>query len=696
MKKILALILVFALVFTSAISAFALSAGKYSTSQTSSLKTIQFVTEYDDGEANVKVVGRTNPENPLLFGIHGSGVEFNVTGTEVVGVRIQSYNNSHTPIPLYFEINGEQVVIEGAESTTQGTYDYIIKNDLDVNTTYNVKVLQDQESWAQYKYHGFYITHAVVDSKDSAKIAKADDGDYKIIVLGDSISSARNIGGVHLSYHQIMAKNLNADIQVLSAGGGLFGKGYKKSADGSIESDWQIRIAKDWNAIAWENSEYKMPEMYDADGVEGRDKYETDPTHVNFQADLVFLNIGTNDYNKGYLGASNPYIDYNTALFKQQFYAMLDEMLGVGEFEGKGYYPDATVMLACNLMSVGQYLKDFYAEVVAEYLADRPELGKNANGKDRVSVYIFKECASNGGIIGSRWDDLTNQQVYDQHPNATAHAIAGDYLTDDIAEYMGWKRKSQDVAYPNNDGILETFPEIERKENELFLGFTDDDDSYIKKGGQIAWGSYIYSKYLEVNLGGKVVTEINPNDPKPVDTKATYTNGFYIQGAQIRVGLTPEDKATGLRFIVVNNTEIKTALQNAIAGNLNYERGLMVISGSKYQGGQLEIDTANASKVPAINIFASTTTLQANYDKYTACIVKIPPEHFTTKVVVRPYFKYTDNSGVEHVYYGEQYSCSLFTAARLAYGNESDAVNEYLYNTIISKCTGDNDTTLPF
>ena len=696
MKKILALVLVFALAFVGVLPAFALEAGKYTTSQTNSLKKVQFVTEYESNTPNVKVVGRTNPQNPLLIGYHGSGVEFNVTGTEVVGVRIQSYNNNHYPIPLYFEVNGEQVLVEGNEKTTQGTYDYIIRTDLDTNTTYNVKVLLDKENWAQFSYHGFYITHAVVDNKTNANVSRAADGDHKILILGDSISSAENIGGVHLSYHQLMAKYLNADTQVLSAGGGLFaGKGYKKT-DGSIESDWQIRIATDWNSVAWENGSSKMPEMYDANGDGVRDSYETDPNNVKFEADLVFMNIGTNDYNKKYLHESNPYVTENQAFFKEQFYAVLDEMLGVGEFEGKGYYPDATVMIACNLMYTGQYLRDFYKTVVAEYLADRPELGKNANGNDRVAAYIFKDCASNGGIIGKRWDESSSSYVNDQHPNATAHAIAADYLTDDIANYMGWERKPEITAYPNNDGILETFPEIERKDNQLFIGFTDDGDSYVKKGGQIAWGSYIYSNYLDVNLDGFVDNDGNVNDPNPVKATDKYTNGFFVQGTQVRVGLNPEDKATGLRFIVVNNTEIKAALQTAVAGNLNFERGIMVISGAKYVGGEIDLNTANASKVPAINIFASTTTLNANYDKFTACVINIPEDHFSTNVIVRPYFKYTDNSGVEHIYYGEQYSCSLFAAARLAYGKESDEVNEYLYNTIISKCKGDNDTQIQF
>ena len=693
MKKILAFVLVFALLFTSAISAFALSAGKYSStsSQTSGLKKIQFVTEYESDTPNVKVVGRTNPLNPLLIGNHASGVEFNVTGTQVVGVRLQSYNlNRHNPIALYFEIDGKQVLVEGAETTTQGTYDYILKTNLSTNTTHKVKVTLDQENWAQYNYHGFYITHALVDNAN-ATISKAADGDHKILVFGDSITSANNIGGVHLSYHQLMAKNFNADTQVLSVSGGILGENYIDT-DGDVEDWWRLQLARDWNTAAWypgwENSATKasdsMKGMSDANNDGVRDAYETDPNNVNFDPDLVLINIGTNDSSR-IASSTHPYKTQNQQIFKDGFYAMLDEMFGFNN--GAGYYSDTTVILSYGLMGAYNEVKTFYNQIVAEYLTKHPELvGSGPNGENRLTTYYY--TAAKYGTVSSS----------DQHPNTASHAYAAEELTAYLADYMGWEVKPTDVAYPNNNGVLEELPEVERKENELFIGFTDGNDSYVKKGGTIAWGSYIYSKYLAVELGGKVTQTLNPNDPNPVDTKATYTNGFYVQGAQVRVGLTPADKATGLRFIVVNNTEIKAALQTAITQNFTFTRGILVMPATKYKGGELAVDTEGSTNVPANNIFASTTTLQANYDKYTACIVNIPEEYFSTNVLVRPYFKYTDNSGVEHVYYGEQYSCSLYTAAHAAYigGKESPEVNEYLYNTIISKCKGDNDTEVEF
>ena len=138
------------------------------------------------------------------------------------------------------------------------------------------------------------------------------------------------------------------------------------------------------------------------------------------------------------------------------------------------------------------------------------------------------------------------------------------------------------------------------------------------------------------------------------------------------------------------------ALETAITQNFEYERGVVVAAGTRFPGGILEIGSNGATKVPAEKIFASTATLKANYDKYTACVINIPEKYLAIDVFVRPYFKYIDASGLEHIYYGEQYACSIYSAAKLAYGNESDAVNEYLYNNILSKCKGDNDLNLDF
>lgn len=684
MKKLVSIVLVLAIVLTTAISALALEVGKYNSTSaaTSSLTAVEFTTD------NAKIIGRTNPAHPFLIGHHSSGVEFTVTGTSTVGVRLQSYTDWRLWVQdLYFEVDGEQVIIPDGTTTTLGINDYIIATDLDPNATHNVKVLMDQENWGQYWQRGFYFTHILVDNAN-AKVNKAADGDHKILIYGDSITSANSIGGTHLSYHQIMAKNFNADSQAMSASGGYFGSTYTYY-DGTVETG-SIRIGRDWNSIAWQSSWTEDPNVADAmqkmadaneDGI--RDSYETDPNNVKFPADLVLINIGTNDcqYLIGWKGGN--YAEQNAATFKNDFFAMLNDMFGLNG--GAGYYPNTTVMLTYGLMGANEDLVALYDQTVAEYLEANPSLkGNGTTTKDRVTTFYYTPCKETHGSLSEE----------DAHPNTASHAYAGEELTQFVESYMGWERAGEAEVYPNEEGIIEKFPAVPAVENKLFIGYTDEADAFVAKGDSYTWGGYIYRKYIDVELGGFVDTDGNVNDDNAVPTDAEYTNGFYIQGAQVRVGLTPEDKATGLRFVIVNNTDVKSALENAITQNFAFERGVVVAPGTKFTGGELTLE--KGTKVEASKIFASTETLNANYDKFTACVVNIPDQYLATEIFVRPYFKYTDASGIEHLYYGEQYSCSIYNAAKLAYGNETDEINEYLYTNIISKCKGDNDTEIEF
>lgn len=73
--------------------------------------------------------------------------------------------------------------------------------------------------------------------------------------------------------------------------------------------------------------------------------------------------------------------------------------------------------------------------------------------------------------------------------------------------------------------------------------------------------------------------------------------------------------------------------------------------------------------------------------------------HLSTEIMVRPFIRYTDASGNVNYIYGEQYeTASIFRIAKAAYdgGEETTEVNNYLYQNIISKCLGDNDTDIEF
>ncbi len=692
MKRILSLTIALAMLLTVAVfPAAALEIGVYGENSQSGVVATELTT------ANAKPVGRNNPANPFVFAWHASGVEFDVTGSTVAGLRISSWSaGTHWVKYLHVTINGEDVTLNGSHitetydysennaewlaanpqpernafTTKKGTSDYIFATDLNPNKTYTVKVTLNQENWGQYWQSAVKMTHAL--TSEGATVSRTADRDRKIIFYGDSITSAGSIGGVHNSWHQLTAKAFGADSQVLSASGGMF---YPYP---SVTSN-QFCVSRDWNLCSWNLTPYtegtsaatNTPDIADADGDGNNDLYETDPNNLNFDADLIVINIGTND--EGSLWNDATKVE-SQALFTTAFTSFVD---GVRE-----YYPDATIVLSYGLMRFVSAMQPFYEGLVSDYIAAHPEMGNNAAGNPKLTTFFYTRSAV-----------LLN----DNHPDKNGHASGAKELTAFLSDYMNWEEKGLTI-YPDNNGVVTEFPYVEYEEGKLPLGFTAN-GNFVKIGDNIGGKTEIVQSSIslaEGALDGFVDTDGNAKDDNPVAADAKYQNGFYIQGAQVRI---PDGtKPSGLRFIVVNNTDIEAKIKAEVGEDANFKRGLVVIAGTKYKGGDLTVGMAGSSNVVANKIYRSKTTLEANYDKYTACVTNITEPNFETLIYVRPYFSYTDASGVEHTYYGEQYACTLYSAANLAYSSplESEETKTYLYDNIISKCFGDNDVKPEF
>ena len=236
----------------------------------------------------------------------------------------------------------------------------------------------------------------------------------------------------------------------------------------------------------------------------------------------------------------------------------------------------------------------------------------------------------------------------------------------------------------------------------LFIGWQDESGNTITSNSIFDANSQIklLPKTISIDkelLNGSVDSDGKATDSQPVPTTANYENGLYVQGTQVRVQLSQEDPALGLRFINVVNDDLIKALKS-IEGITNVKFGTLVIS-SKRLDSELTVDTPKAKNVIADKIWRNSQTLNSNYEKYTACVVNIPQEQFTTSIVIRPYITYTDTSGIIHHLYGEQYSgVSIYSVALSAYesGIETKEVTDYLYKNIISKVSSDNDTEIEF
>ncbi len=152
-------------------------------------------------------------------------------------------------------------------------------------------------------------------------------------------------------------------------------------------------------------------------------------------------------------------------------------------------------------------------------------------------------------------------------------------------------------------------------------------------------------------------------------TTVNYTNGFYIQGTQIRLpnaaASTDLAKMSGLRFInIINQEMVDTLKKEADLGSVEY--GTLVLASTKYTGGDLVFGYNDKVKVSvAEKTWKAASDFDMNYFKYTTCVVGIPEANYADAVIVRPYIKYAVD-GVETVLYGEQYAVSIYRASLAA------------------------------
>ena len=201
------------------------------------------------------------------------------------------------------------------------------------------------------------------------------------------------------------------------------------------------------------------------------------------------------------------------------------------------------------------------------------------------------------------------------------------------------------------------------------------------------------AKYVEIGADMNGFVPTYSSDSNPVPSYAKYENGFYVQGAQI--GYTTSGSwfnqittISGLRFVIVNNLNMITKMQNAGLTNVSY--GALVELDSV---GNLSVK--NAVKVPANNIYQEQSSLgNLGYQKYTVQVKNIDAANMRTDIAVRPYLEYTDLEGNTQVLYGEQYRCDMYSLAYDAYnyGSEKTSVKNAFKNNILTPYNNGSST----
>lgn len=265
--------------------------------------------------------GRSYKYNKLVWA--GATYEYQCTGT-VAGAVISGDSG-------YFEASvdgGEYQVFE----IKSGTSEYLFSDTLEEGT-HTVRILRRSDPWRP----PFTVDGVIVE--ELADIVKGYEGSYdlKIEFIGDSITSAQGIF-YHQCYTTKTAEILNAHFQVISRSGmGLYRNAGNTTGD-------------------------TLPEQYQWTEYRGRpDKRYT------YQADVVVLNIGTND------GISlNDYVkdpaekQEFVAEFEKVYYEMLDEILVAN--------PGATILCLYGQLGKNSQIDAAIKKVVAQYKQDHAEV----------------------------------------------------------------------------------------------------------------------------------------------------------------------------------------------------------------------------------------------------------------------------------------------------------------------------------
>ena len=273
-------------------------------------------------ESDVCAMGRRYTFNELIW--TGAVYEFKCTGS-VAGAVIKGTAGQ-------FEVS-----IDGGEFTPytiEGTIpiEYIFAEDLDETKEHIVRIMKTGDAM----HPSFTVEGVLVE--DTADIVKgySPEHDLKIEFVGDSLTSGETTPMYSYGYPYIIADTLNAEFNVVSRGGmGLYRH---------VQFGEQPPLAVFYAGTVVKTKDY----TYD------------------FDADLVVLNIGTNDgTNSGLCETDEERLEYRKA-FEQKYVEMLETIHMAN--------PRAAILCTGGLMGEINGLKPYIESAVNTYKEQNPDV----------------------------------------------------------------------------------------------------------------------------------------------------------------------------------------------------------------------------------------------------------------------------------------------------------------------------------
>ena len=235
-----------------------------------------------DGVEHYKIHGRTTKErNPLTFFWTGSGIEVNVSGSEVWVELYSDYDCFEPWISIL--VNGEVI---SRQMVLKGMQKICLFRNMNPKVIKNIRLVKDVQAMPDDEKHCLQLYSFELDGE----FYPVKERKFKLEVIGDSITSGEGaIGAVceedwismwfssQYNYATLLANKIDADVRIIS------------------QSGWGV-------VSSWNNNPYgAIPPIYDkvCGPLKGeRNKALGAHEKNDFQAwqpDIIVINLGTND-----------------------------------------------------------------------------------------------------------------------------------------------------------------------------------------------------------------------------------------------------------------------------------------------------------------------------------------------------------------------------------------------------------------
>ena len=316
-------------------------------------------------ENDIYVMGRNYKFNELIWA--GAVYEYKCTGS-VAGAVITTSTQFEVSID-----GGDFVAYPITEITSK---EFIFANDLDPDKEHVVRIMKSKDVWS----NAISIQGVVV--AEDADIVKGYTRDYdlKIEFIGDSITSGTGASQFSKSYVYTCVSQLNANYNVVSRSGQGLYRHVNFGSSGPLKS------------------------LYAGIGAESGD-YD-----YSYDADLVVLNIGTND------GANvrQTTAEADKKTYRETFEKMYIEMLEII------HQANPRAVILCTAGQMGDYknVKSQIESAIDTYKKKNPN----------VKVHLFYMSAATDANEDTTW-----------HPGTESHIRNGNELAEEIKRIMNIK-----------------------------------------------------------------------------------------------------------------------------------------------------------------------------------------------------------------------------------------------------------------